>query len=240
MSDWFAKYRTWRLLSSLTIEFFFHFFFTCIKRTRLTHSPPQNFFIFSNPLSSLHCSLSLRRSSTCRSRSWTKPVTPSSADQIAPQTNRKNFSWCVASVKSLLCFPQTPLEMVKERKKTKQAGDVDLILRMDESCWFEYIDYYWRMEPDLCVWSVWQTERRRSLFVPPPPPRFLPLSFSPSFPPPHPGLSFFRYPPRWFTGLTHHSSAWQSRWTTGLVITHFCLSPLVIFLNTTWLQPFDL
>lgn len=84
------------------------------------------------------------------------------------------------------------------------------------------------MEPDSCVWSVWQTERRRSLFVPPPPPRFLPLSFSPSFPPPHPGLSFFRYPPpRWFTGLTHHRSAWRSRGTTGLVSTHFCLCPLV-------------
>lgn len=33
---------------------------------------------------------------------------------------------------------------------------------------------------------------------------------------------------------------WQSRWSTGLVTTHICLPPLVILLNSMWLQLFDL
>lgn len=76
-------------------------------------------------------------------------------------------------------------------------------------------------------------------------------SFSSSSPPSPPGLPFRYPPPRcwWFTALTHHGSTWQSRWTTGLVPTHFCPSTFhhhhhhpspVILMYRTELQLFDL
>ena len=92
------------------------------------------------------------------------------------------------------------------------------------------------------VWSVWQTDWRRSLFVPPPPPPPPPLLLLllPSL-----SLSCRRYPPPRVL-VIHRVDASQLDLTEplnhGTCRNSFLslLSPLVILLNVIWLPPFDL
>lgn len=125
---------------------------------------------------------------------------------------------------NLSSSPQTALQMIQVKKCR----------------WFRYKSYYmweenvagWSLNFDApldltwCVWSVWQTEWRRSLFV-----AYLLLLllfFAPLFLPscpPFPSLTLLVSVSSSSVLVIHRVDASQSRWTTGLVTTHFSLSP---------------
>ena len=115
------------------------------------------------------------------------------------------------------------------RKKKQNAGDVDVIVRL-RRCWLRSETHYhmseemelkyWR-SADLCGLCDRLTDGGAFLYL-----LLLLLHFCSFSSPPclAPAVVILLLGCWWFTALTHRSSTWQSRLTTGLVATHFCLS----------------
>lgn len=184
--------------------------------------PPQNLLIFLKSFYPRRCAL--RSSSTKRRKN---PIMISSL-LLEIKQNRKPFPffssnrlnkicsgedkvkhrWCRSShLKENICYIQG-LRMELKYWRSADYGACGLCDRLNDGGAFLYLLLLLFFYPF-------------HLF---PPLLHIPVSSSPSSSFVIRLLLFSKW--WWFTGLTHHGSTWQSRWTTRLVTTHFFLSLL--------------